>query len=224
MGPLFERSFGLLAKGDWSDLLGVIVLVAVYAVGALVKMVSNRSSSTTDEAVSKSKVLELAKKYTRERRSQSERQRIAPARRASDLTEWDRQQELKRRQLARLNEQEQKHATGPVSVPIIQKIEHAPPPPIQAISTPEYIPAATPQKTQIYQRFMEAAQQRQSTPKPQRSKMPKPVRYAEKPAAAAEVAKTVRTLDSLLKNPTDLRAAIILKEILDKPIGLREDW
>ena len=221
MSPLLEKSFGLLAKGDWSDLLGVIVLFAVYAVGALVKMFSNRSSSTADEAISKSKALELAKKYTRERRSHSEIQRTAPVRRASDLTEWDRQQELKRRRQARLYEQEKKHTSGPVSVPIIQTIEHAPPPPVP---TPEYVPAATPQKTQIYQRFMEASQQRQSTPKPQRSKLPKPVRYAKKPAAATEVVKTVRTLDHLLKNPTDLRAAIILKEILDEPISLREDW
>jgi hypothetical protein len=217
-----EIRTALLAEGGWSELIGVIVLVGIYAAGAIAKMVSNRSDESKEDAQSKQRAVELAKKYAQERRSQ----RAAP-RHPDKMTEWDRMQELKRRRQDRQPEK----PSELVSVPVFREREMPFQQPKMVSPTPELMPSAESPKTAIFHQFMEAIQQRQpaaqqpqSIPKPN---IVKPAVKSSKPIKRRTVAETplaVRPLDQYLRNVGDLRAAIVLKEILDKPIAMREDW
>lgn len=214
-----NSSLAMLAEGGWSDLIGIIVLVGIYAVGALVKAVSNRANESKEDAESKNRAVELAKKYAQKRQSAADKQ-----------SEWDRMQEIKRRRQAQLREHG-KQTAGPVSVPIYREEEKSVSQHIPVSSTPEYVPPAKQQKVQIFQRYMETLQQQKKAAQPPRS-LPKtqtvkaaakPAKHLKKPPITA-IQPTVRPLDQYLRNNSDLRAAIILKEILDKPVGLRENW
>lgn len=218
-----EIRTALLAEGGWSELIGVIVLVGIYAIGAIAKVVSNRSEESKEDAQSKQRAVELAKKYAQDRHAQ----RTAPKRHPDTLSEWDRKQELKRR---RQELQAVKQPSEPVSVPVFRESEMPFQQPKMVSPTPELMPSAESPKPAIFHQFMEAIQQRQQAARQtQPIPKPKPV-TAGKPAKAlkqrtvAETAPAVRPLDQYLRNVGDLRAAIILKEILDKPIAMREDW
>ncbi len=212
-----NSSLAMLAEGGWSDLIGIIVLVGIYAVGALVKAVSNRSAESKEDAESKNRAVELAKKYAQKRQSATDKQ-----------SEWDRMQEIKRHRQAQLREHG-KQTAGPVSVPIYREEEKSVSQHIPVSSTPEFIPPAKQQKVQIFQQYMETLQQQKKAVQPPRPKAQtvkaaaKAVKQLRKPPITAEPP-TVRPLDQYLRNVGDLRAAIILKEILDKPVGLRENW
>lgn len=221
--PLDEIRTALLAEGGWSELIGVIVLVGIYAIGAIAKMVSSRSEESKEDAQSKQRAVQLAKKYAQDRQTQ----RTAPKRHPDTLSEWDRKQELKRR---RQEPQAVKRPSEPVSVPVFRESEMPFQQPKMVRLTPELTPTAESSKPAIFHQFMEALQQRQQTvrqtqpiPKPKpvtAGKLPKTI----KKRTAAETAPAVRPRDQYLWNPADLRSAIIFKEILDKPIALREDW
>ena len=67
MIPLFDRQFFLLAKGGWTELIGFIVVVGIYALGAAAKIWANRSKTNDEENAETSPAIELAKKYTKQR-------------------------------------------------------------------------------------------------------------------------------------------------------------
>jgi hypothetical protein len=218
-----EIPTALLAEGGWSELIGVIVLVGIYAAGAIAKMVSKRSDESKEDAQSKQRAVQLAKKYAQERQSQ----RAAP-RHPDTMTEWDRMQELKRRRQGR---QPEKQPSEPVSAPAFREREMPFQQPKMVSPTPELMQSAESPKPAIFHQFMEAIQQRQqaaqspqSIPKPKTVKPVAKLAKVTKKRPAAETAPMIRPLDQYLRNAGDLRAAIVLKEILDKPLAMREDW
>lgn len=237
MSGFNDIPFRLLADG-WEELIGIIVIFGLYAAGALTKMFSKRKGSQ-EEGKSKepSYLVELAKKHATQQ--QQEQARMKQARRDSaqaygPLSEWDRLQEMKRQRLAQLHEQT-KPPSKPVQTPAVgyQRPKPAPKPEVNRPQTmQEYLQEAwtaitNPQPQPIPRQVLQKPTKRNSIP------MPQPVKAAAKhakpskrlmPATTIKAISPSRPLDMYLKNPYELRSAIVLKEILDKPVALREEW
>jgi hypothetical protein len=229
MSGFNDVPFRLLADG-WEELIGIIVIFGLYVAGALTKMFSKRKGSEEGESKEPSYVVELAKKRARQRQEQA---RMKQARRDSaqaygQVSEWDRLQEMKRQRMARSRGQ----TTQPPKPVQTQAPAYEPPKP----AAPK--PVRQPQTVQEY--LQEAwtvitgpQPQPISRQVPQSKPMPQPVKPAAKraksskrlmPATTTKAVASSRPLDMYLKNPYELRSAIVLKEILDKPVALREEW
>ena len=220
MSSLFDGQFFLLAEGDWSRLIGVIVVVGFWIISAAAKMWSKNASGEDDEAERTSRAVELAKKYAKQKQSQAK-----PARNSEFMSEWDRRQEMKRLQrMAQLRKREIQppKPVKPAVVPPIPKQ----PKPIPTVKSPEFKPVSQLARIRQYARQVKTQQQPpRPVSVPQTYKTPrkkKPVTH-KKSAAAATIKTSSHPLHVLLKHPDQLRSAIVLKEILDKPIALRTD-
>ncbi|MBL7214276.1 MAG: hypothetical protein ISS71_01220 [Phycisphaerae bacterium] len=232
MIPVFDKPFVLLADGDWSRLIGIIVIFGFYAIGAVAKMWAKHSSGGEDEDGTKetSQAVELAKKYAKQK--QTQRSQPKPTRNNEFMSEWDRRQEIKRQRLAQLHEQGK--PVEPVKIPAVPQQRQKPQPaPKQAVQNSEYINVPDFQKAWALNLPKQPGRQKKPIIQPPKlSPTPQTFRAAAKPAksrshkkpAVAETPPPTRPLDIFLKDSDALGSAILLKEILDKPIALREEW
>ena len=212
MTPLWDKSFFLLAKGNWMQLIGIIVVFGFYAIGALAKILANRSK--TDDGQEKSEIsqaVELAKKYAEQKKRQAQ---SVLAKRRELTSEWDRQQEIKRQRLAQHRGEEE----------MPQQPQPEPPPmPQVGRQIPQY------REVSPLNRVMQAAQQKKEIRRQPVSPVQQTYKKAVKPVKShktpvAKMKKTPRPLDVFFRHPNQLRSAIILKEILDKPISMQETF
>jgi len=225
----------VLAEG-WSELIGVLVIFGLYAAGAIAKMFSNRKrDSETDKSSESSYVVELAKKRTRQRQEQARIQHAqaaqASVRKPRPVSEWDRTQEAKRRRREQLRQQtKQQKPAQPART--YQQQKPAPKPvrrPQPARTMTDYMQEAW---TAITSGQMQAQAPRTvETRQPKRQPVPQRVQNTAKVAKLSKrlttevpAATQSRLLENVLKSPQDLRTAIVLKEILDKPVALRANW
>jgi len=225
----------LLADGI-GDLIWLLLVFGFYAVGAIIKKfggdVKEKEGTNTSYAV------ELAKKRVKERQA-IEQARLAQVRRQANKnytsqSEWDRMQETKRQKLEQLRRHslrpQTKAAPKPASPPArIPPIEHpeyrrAPQPPLQR-------PLNMPERSQYFQKLsIESQSPKHVRPREIYQAVPEPVKQVvkkirkDKSEPVILQAIPTRPLNILLKQPNELRSAIILKEILDKPVALRQDW
>ena len=202
-------------------LIGIFVIFGFYAIGAIAKMLANRSKTDDGEKSETSAAIELAKKYARQRQLKQQA-RPASTKRNEFVSDWDRLQEMKRQRLAQHRGLEKMPRQQPQTEPVAMVPVQKQPPPMPPVS--QQVP-----KYQELNRVMQAAQQkkvirRQSTSSVKQTykKVAKPVKSQKMPVD--KMTKTPRALDVLLRHPNQLRSAIILKEILDKPIAMRETF
>jgi hypothetical protein len=232
---LCDIPFSMLAAG-WGELLWVVFIFGIYAVGAISKLFTNRKGAGDQESTPQTAyVVELAKKRARQRQEQARLQQVKQAsqtslRKPKPLSEWDRVQEAKRLKREQLRQKPQQPFKSAQSfVPANQQAGMEP------RSTRRSQPAQT--LTGIMQEAWTAitSQQMPSKPiqqtRPARQPIPQSVRRSKKISKPAKLSTPAepemfpqRPLESFLKSPQDLRAAIVLKEILDKPVALRENW
>ena len=226
----WPETITMLAEG-WSELIGVLVLFGFYAIGAIAKWAANRAEGEPDEE--KSRAVELAKKYAQQRKAQqTHKARSDTGRRPQydKQSQWDQLQAMKRRRLAQLREQADR-LQETVKKPVAAR-PRPKPQPKQVRPHPEYARDAESRKLRPVRPPNPFGPQPTRMPAPEQpsvktapNKTPKPL-VREKIPVHVEITKTRQPhpLDAYLKDPGQLRSAIVLKEILDKPVALREEW
>lgn len=247
----------LLADNGWGELVGTLVLVGFYVVAAIVKAISSRTAKAKQEAVeseteapapSKPRYKPLAEKgrptqatqtktlpYARTALQSSQTKSSAKPvlRPTGRLSEWDRQQELKRRRL------EQIDALRRQQLAQSQQMHSKQSPPISPPAPARPAPAITPS---AFQKSAQQALKQAKTGQPVQGKAsvinPAVSQVRQAKATPKVVAQTVKAplrsapttipvsasadhLHVLLRKPSSIRTAMILKEILDSPLGLR---
>lgn len=232
MTVLCDIPFGVLADG-WEELFGLLVLFGVYVVGAIIKFFNKRAAGGEETGNTESSYLvELAKKRTQQRQARQSRLEQRRGQQQGSLSEWDRAQAMKRQRAAQLRDRVKKPPKQPALPPAAyQQPKPAPEPPVQRTKPP-----AIPTYQEVWAALQgKQPQRRQPQPhrvsRPGQKPVPQPVKAAAKPAkpskrlpAVAAPVATARPLERILDNPNELRSAIILKEILDKPVALREGF
>jgi len=223
MAEMFDSHFFLLAKGGWMDFIWVVVILGFYLINIISKMSSKQNDGDAGETET-SKAIELAKKYVRQRQAQQEKLQTSrrSVRNNEFTSDWDREQELKRQQLARHRDLEER------------KVQHSEPIKIAPVAKPPQPPRMVPPQIPKYREVPDFIQpkQRPAIRKRVAKKQPEQIRQTYRTTPQHRTAKpketpvmkikTSRPLEILLKHPNQLRSAIILKEILDKPIAMRE--
>lgn len=221
MIALLGNQFVLLAESDWSRLIGVIVIVGFWIISGVAKMWTKNASGGDDET---SQAVELAKKYAAQKRAQQPQRRSV---RNNEFTsDWDRRQELKRQRMAQLHERGIQ-PPKPVKMPVVTPIPESPRPK-PAVTVPEFKPVPQSDRTNLFNRQQ---QQNIKTQPPRPVSVPRTSKAAGKKRAVIRKKTTTavttapsRSLHVLLKDTNELRSAVLLKEILDKPIALREEY
>lgn len=214
---------GLCANGsNFFEILGPVLIFGIYIIAAIAKSLGKKNTKESDEKSES----ELKKAVMKRRQQIYERQvgktpqqvpqrpqqppQAIPSRQTQPktgqlkqkvITQWDRQQQVIQQKMVDMRRQ-LNMKRDPLSVPT--------------------------QQTQ-YHRYTPGQQRRQrkpvqQPPKPAKQKM-EPV--VKKVPGKKEIPVTKKSpayghVYSLLRQPDNLRSAIILKEILDKPLGLRE--
>ena len=226
----------ILADGSWGDLIPLLLFLGVTIGGAIFRAMGKGSDSEKQDE-STQKLIEMAKRYKAMketgRQTNVPKERLPYARTATEsdrrsgtLSEWDRRQQEKK-QLAQQRQarfDKPRYVPKKTKPPVIKPPEEIP----VAFAVPQARPVRQPQMPQI-RRPKRAAQ---PTIKQKPPAIPKAYPVAipvtsKKPAKRitrkTETAKPEGTsLKSLLKKQNSLRTAILLKEILDKPIALRD--
>ena len=162
-------------------------------------------------------------------------ERTAAERKPGSISEWDRRQQEKKQQIARRREQNQPQPPRYVEPQKPPSFEPEPSeviPIAMPVQQPEPIrPVYKPPKIQTKPRPKRASQRTGKQPRqipvaqPVELPIAKLVKHQKSAANKKTVAAAAQTsLAGLLRDKKSLRSAIILKEILDKPIGLRESW
>ncbi|MHC4552697.1 MAG: hypothetical protein ACYSUT_08020 [Planctomycetota bacterium] len=231
----------LLAEG-WGDLIPFIFIVGVSVVSAIAKATNKGDENSKNEKEKTSRLIEMAKRY--KEMQESGQQRTVPKeeipyartvktpaeRKPGTVSEWDRRQQQKKQQMARQRE-----------MPRRPKYVETETPPRFEPKTPEVIPVAAPVRQAEPVRPAYKTPKIQTKPRPKRASQRSQKRQQHIPVAQPvelPVVKEVKrpkpkkhkttaaqmSLAELLKGKQSLRSAIILKEILDKPIGLRESF
>ena len=226
----------LLAEGDWRQLLGPLVLLGFYAVAAIIKAAGNRvgkAAGDDDEGEEELPVETDVPQKTRYKplhdTAQSPQSRrtlpyartaqgapAAPpqaARPAGEAIDWDRQQEIKRRQLEQaealrrqqaLERQRQQLLRQAAIQEQREKLQR------QQAGRPAAVVSRIVQSAA-------ASSQRPAVVQPP----VKAVRVSPPTAAKKAVPERTDKIGGLLRKRDSLRAAMVLKEILDKPLAMR---
>ena len=235
---LFELGqSGLLAEGGWGQLIGVIVVVGFYIFSAIVKSIGNRGDSDEEKEKARQAAQRLRRQIAQGKNAaqieEANRRRIerklpyarsAPNR--ENMSEWDRQQEEKRRQLSQ-SRQTQMQPKPPAPEPARMRME---PPPVPAIPVAQPIEEDTEElKRQAYYAKAQQLQQarRRSQLQAQQAAAEKTARTVKqrkksRPKQQVETKSSSYLIYDLVKDSNRMRSAILLKEILDKPIAMRQ--
>ena len=222
---------GLLAEGDWGRLIGPLVLVAFYVISAILRSVSAKETKSNSETAASNKprykplndtagpsqttqVRTLP--YARPARQGVSSPSSPIAQTTGELTDWDQQQQLKQQRLAQVEAFRRQQALEQQRQKIRQQAQ------LQKQREQQRQQAAMP--AAVHVRHVQAASVRRASAQPRSVQAagqgPRRQAVAQKtipnpvPARAASVR-------GLLLGPGSLRAGIVLKEILDKPLALR---
>ena len=226
----------LLAEGDWRQLLGPLVLLGFYAVAAIIKAAGNRAdkaATNDDEGDEELPVETEVPQKTRykplhDTAQSPQSRRTLPyartaqgaaatppqaARPAGEAIDWDRQQEIKRRQLEqaealrrqqaleRQRQQLRRQAAIQEQREKLQRQQTGRP--AAMVSRIVQSAAASSQRPAVVQPPVKA------------------VRVSPPTAAKKAVPERTDKIGGLLRKRDSLRAAMVLKEILDKPLAMR---
>ena len=198
MSHLFGFTYcGLLAEGGFFELVGPLLLFGIYAIGALAKKWFNSRDPDSEEK----KPSELQKAVRK------------------------RYQQIHQRQTGSSSGQGQPpRRTEPVrTVHTMRPVE--PPTPVRQPAQRTYPVQAERQRRPVQQKKYLQQNTRQK-PVSAKTQAPKPVqklqRVKSNEAKSAKSGCVQHSLASLIRQPQNLRTAIILKEILDKPLALRD--
>lgn len=257
----FETLTNLLAARDgWEELIGTLALLGFYAAAAIFKAVTNRAAKSkadtsepeitaaarekprykplTDTAspaqISQAKTLPYARAAAQPGQKAPVAQPVL--RPTGQLSEWDRQQELKRRrveQIEALRRQQIMQVQQAQRKQQQQRQQHPASPPVPARPAPV---------SPIIQKTVQESLHQVRTGRPVtggaavvRPALSQVRQAAATPKATAQTIKAsvhhdkenpvfhaAGKLRSMLREPHTLRTAIMLKEILDTPLGLRD--
>lgn len=228
------EQFGVLADGGWGELIPMLIFVGIWVIGGIGKVMSGRENSSDKQDESTKKLIEMAKKY--KAMKETGQQREVPKeetpfartvrttdRKPGNLSEWDRRQQEKKQQV----QQRRTQSDTPGYVPQKQKPPEAIPvakavPEVQPVR-PVYKPPKTQQKPRPKRASRPIPKQPQRIPVARPAAMSTPEKKRPK-QAHQKAPEAGQSLKSLLKQKRSLRSAIILKEILDSPVALRESW
>jgi len=218
---------GLLAEGDWGRLIGPLVLVAFYVISAILRSVSAKETKSNSETAASNKPRYKPLNDTAEP-SQTTQVRTLPyarparqgvsspsspiAQTTGELTDWDQQQQLKQQRLAQVEAFRRQQALEQQRQKIRQQAqlqEQRQQAAMPAAVHVRHVQAASVRRASAQPRSVQAAGQGPRRQAVAQKTIPNPV-----PARAASVR-------GLLLGPGSLRAGIVLKEILDKPLALR---
>lgn len=230
----------VLAASGWGELIPLIFIIGVSVVSAITRALNKSGANSKSEKEKTSRLVEMAKRYKEMQESGQQRsipkehipyartERTAAERKPGSISEWDRRQQEKKQQIARRREQNQPppRYVEPQTPPGFEPEPSEVIPVAMPVQQPEpFRPAYKPPKIQTKPRPKRASQQTYKQPGPQPVELPiaKPVKH-QKSAENKETVAAKMSLSDLLRKNKSLRSAIILKEILDKPIGLRESW
>ncbi len=234
-----SENMRLLADGGLEELVPLLIFVGISVVGAIIRA-SKGSDAEEKQNESTQKLIEMAKRYKAMKETGREpdvpKETLPYARTATEadrkpatLSEWDRRQREKKQQV----QQRQTRLDRPRYVPEKQKTPVANPPeeiPV-AFAVPQAKPVRRPKmRPQIPQKGRPKRATQQTIKKPVAIPTAYPVAKSAKAGKRHEPVKRKTettmpagtSLKSLLKKPKSLRTAILLKEILDKPIALRD--
>jgi FtsZ-interacting cell division protein ZipA len=195
---------GLLADADnLFELLGPLLIFGIYAIAAIAKKWASSKQTDSEEKPTSELQRAVREKYKEIHARQTGKTPVAP----------------------KFQPQRKPESTRPV--PTQQRFER--PAPVRQVAKKPVVYPVQVQKQPRYVR-QQTRPQRHRRPKPVETKAqtPQPVhRPKPKKQPAAKPLKqkyTENILTTMIRRPESLRSAIILKEILDKPIALRDTY
>ncbi len=223
----FCNQFGLLAKSGWGDLFFVLLFIGISVVSAITKSLAKRSKESGEDENEPSEAVKIAQKYKKMREQTAHQQQG----RQQAMSEWDKKQAMKRRQVSgqqpavpqnRWQNRPQQPQRREVIRPKVQTDQ-----PQKPAKTPVFYDVTQKRRTAKSPVYKKQQPKRSPSPVVQRAAKAIPEKKKRQPEKPRELkTKTMprSSLREMLKQPSHLRSAIILKEILDKPIALREDF
>ncbi len=238
-----SEQFGILAEG-WFELIPFLAIVIISVASSIVKAMGNRSGDSENADDKTKRLIEMAKR--RKAMQESGRDVSVPKetvpyartertteRKPTAMSEWDRRQQEKKRETEQRRSQPDRLRYVSSERPKPRPVQPAEEIPVaKAVQQPEPVrPVFKPPKIVQKPRPKRASQPIQKRPIRRATEIPTAtaVPRQKQPAARVKHAKKSpkagqSTFKSLLKQKDSIRSAIVLKEILDKPIGLREGW
>jgi len=221
---------GLLAEGDWRQVIVPLVLMAFYAISAIFRSISAKETESNSETAASNKprykpLNPTAQAQTPQVRTlpyarmatQGDSSSSSPiAQTTGELTDWDQQQQLKQQRLAQVEAFRRQQALEQQRQQIRQQAQ------LQEQRKKQRQQAAMPADAQV--RHVQAASVRKASAQPRsvQTAGQGPRRQAVvQESAPSPVSARAANLRGLLWGPGSLRAGIVLKEILDKPLALR---
>lgn len=230
----------ILAEGGWTELIGIIVVVGFYILSAIVKSLGDRSSKDPGDAEQKKTAIQS--RSASQLGIQTSQQRAArnlpyakSIEQKKTMSEWDRKQALIRQRMEQLRKQQQiqqqqpviKSNSGQGEASYIQRPTEVVPVPAPLRFQPSQFessqPAYTykpPVQTPPIRRPQKPAIERKTAPSAVKTKKIVP---SKPKTVKSQVIPKRQFFRMILSQPQQVRNAMILKEILDKPISLRED-
>ena len=202
--------FGLLAEG-WVELIGPILIFGIYIIGSIAKNVAQKNQGTEEQDQSElKKAVQKRCEQIRQRQLGQESpqfkrtpKEVSTAKaireqqtRPQRVSQWDQKQRAIRQRNATLKEQRlaanDAQIPAPAQKPVVEYHRPKPSKIIRQVAVPKPVPVQ---------------KKRQS---------PKKVAKISKQRSATDL------LQQMMNQPENLRMAIILKEILDRPLALRD--
>lgn len=236
--------YNLLANRNWMELVGPLVLLAFYAGGAILKSIANRKPQKKtegkeaspsrprykplDQSAASRRAQTLPYARTVEQKERATSPPIETTRRPAEMTEWERQQQLKQRrrqQIEALRRQQLQQQQQQILRQ--QQLQ-------TTAGRTERQPADGTRPTAFRKTPQEALRQvhtgRPSGPPSRSVAVKQPAATSVETAGKAQRKSAVRTppasvsrtIRLTLRQRGSLRTAFVLKEILDTPLGLRD--
>jgi len=193
---------GILAENNWIELLGPVIIFGIYAIGAIAKKAADSRRSDSEEKPPTDLQKAVRRRYQEIYAKQTgQQQPTQPARRAEPVKTTPEIRPIQPQQPPKFVSQPQ---------PRVKQ---------RSYDVPQIRTERRPQPVQP---------QRQVRKTPQPKPVSAPVLHAAKKTAIhplkkpAEPCSMEHSLASMIRKPKNLQTAILLKEILDKPLALRD--
>jgi hypothetical protein len=224
----FSSMHGLLADSDiWSEVISLIVVFVFFAIPAILKGLAESGKKRTLQSAEPDDTDRHEKTYSKRIQVQREK------RRKEFQSDWDRRQEMIRQRLSRLREGQENPHVRPPARPVPIHVAPEQPLPLAAAIPEETRPPAPsrpiPAAPQAVRPVILKQPQVQSIPVPQRlpESPPRPREPQrgprQRPVTASGQLPQRSLIEKIIRRSDPYKAAIILKEILDKPRALRPD-
>lgn len=241
MNVLQADYLSVLADSGWGELIPLLFIVGVSVISAITKALAKSDESAKSEKAKTSRLIEMAKRYKQMQETGQIRDVLqedvpyartakTPAERTPHaVSEWDRRQQEKKQQVQIRHSQQPGHYTRyteKTEPPVFQPQQKIPidvPIPVAQPIRPAYQPPKIQPEPRPKRASQPVRQQSQAIP----TAMPVTHQPSVKMSSGKPHNTAVhpgQTLKALLENKQSLRSAFILKEILDKPVALRDTW